>query len=138
MNSNDKEELPAFVETDEHKPTITVAYLTIPIVSANFATDAEGGNGIAEQVMKMAEVVYNETTSKLVAGAMAYCNALGIQLIQMDKAVVNNMLKDMVNSGEFLDNDGTFQKKGLVDKDGNINHDPDREQAVITGRSTDN
>ena len=127
-------ESPSREEQLKTEPTVYVSIVVFPLIAANFITDENGGNRIADSILDMMSQVLDATKSKIGAVASAYCDAAGIKLSQLSDERALEAVKKMLLSDKPLG----YPIRGVVGKDGEISFDKDLTDAVIKGERTDN
>lgn len=119
--------------SDDPKPTVSIGFFYIPIVSSNFSIDGKGSNQIIAEYIGFCGDVLSQTCAKLHAAAEGYFGEVGITVERLTEEEVLNYTKQLqLKMGHEV------VAVSVVTPEGKVIEDEHAIEAIISGRSINN
>lgn len=119
--------------SDDPKPTVSIGFFTIPMVTANFSTGDKGDNELVAKYIEFCGDVLTEGCKKLQAAAQQYFAQLGIVVNYMTHEEMANYLRQVQ-----VNTDGETRVVAVVTPEGKVIEDEHAIEAIVSGRSINN
>jgi hypothetical protein len=111
-----------------NKPKLEVGFITIPVAATDYNDE-----GLASEWLMFAKEILDQTAIKLFNTAQALGEKNGVEIVQMDKEKLVNVLRrslDIKPAGDIV----TLS----ITQEGNILYDEDVNRTIAEGRSFNN